>query len=129
MSAIGPKPTSLVALHMSAFGGKADMTLCGSSLLRSLLGGKADIALCANYLRAQAGNDGGKIIKSLISGRGSPLRPGGAQMPRVDIFQNIVRGKTPKIGSTKSHIRPTGCAKAPTVWVGRLAGRPLTARA
>ena len=26
MSAIGPKRTSLVALHMSAFGGKADMT-------------------------------------------------------------------------------------------------------
>ena len=25
MSAIGPKRTSLVALHMSAFGGKADM--------------------------------------------------------------------------------------------------------
>jgi len=27
MSAIGPKRTSLVALHMSAFGGKADMTI------------------------------------------------------------------------------------------------------
>ena len=31
MSAIGTKRTSLVALHMSAFGGKADMTYCGSS--------------------------------------------------------------------------------------------------
>src|SRR5215467_10071976 len=40
MSAIGPKRTSLVALHMSAFGGKADMTLCGNPLLRSLLGVK-----------------------------------------------------------------------------------------
>jgi hypothetical protein len=29
MSAYGPKRTSLVALHMSAFGGKADMTFCG----------------------------------------------------------------------------------------------------
>jgi hypothetical protein len=29
MSAIGPKRTSLVAPHMSAFGGKADMTLTG----------------------------------------------------------------------------------------------------
>jgi hypothetical protein len=38
MSAFGPKRTSLVALHMSAFGGKADMTLCGNPLLRSLLG-------------------------------------------------------------------------------------------
>ena len=31
MSAIGTKRTSLVALHMSAFGGKADMTICGMS--------------------------------------------------------------------------------------------------
>jgi hypothetical protein len=37
MSAIGPKRTSLVAPHMSAFGGKADITLYGNPLLRSLL--------------------------------------------------------------------------------------------
>ena len=36
----GPKQTLLIAPHMSAFGGKADMTLCGNSLLRSLLGAK-----------------------------------------------------------------------------------------
>jgi hypothetical protein len=30
MSAFGPKRTSLVAPHMSAFGGKADMTFCGA---------------------------------------------------------------------------------------------------
>ena len=29
MSAFGPKRTSLVAPHMSAFGGKADLTFCG----------------------------------------------------------------------------------------------------
>src|SRR4029450_2258800 len=40
MSAIGPKRTSLIALHMSAFGGKADMTVCGNPLSRSLLGAK-----------------------------------------------------------------------------------------
>ena len=40
MSAIGPKRTSLVAPHMSAFGGKADMAYCGMSLSRSLLGVK-----------------------------------------------------------------------------------------
>src|SRR4029453_14941348 len=40
MSAIGPKQTSLVALHMSAFGSKADMAFCGISLSRSLLGVK-----------------------------------------------------------------------------------------
>jgi hypothetical protein len=32
MSAIGPKRTSLVAPHMSAFGGKADMTVCGANV-------------------------------------------------------------------------------------------------
>jgi hypothetical protein len=40
MSAIGPKQTWAVALHMSAFGGKADMTICESRRLRSLLGAK-----------------------------------------------------------------------------------------
>src|SRR5262245_8743580 len=40
MSAIGPKRTCACALHMSAFGGKPDMTLCGNSLSRSLLGVK-----------------------------------------------------------------------------------------
>jgi len=38
MSAIGPKQTSASALHMSAFGGKADMTRNWCPLLRSLLG-------------------------------------------------------------------------------------------
>jgi len=33
MSAIGPKQTSLVALHMSAFGGKADMPFCAAYVL------------------------------------------------------------------------------------------------
>ena len=40
MSAIGPKQTRALALHMSAFGGKADMTVCGCLLSRSLLGAK-----------------------------------------------------------------------------------------
>src|SRR6476659_11022233 len=40
MSAIGPKRTSASALHMFAFGGKADMTVCANPLLRSLLGAK-----------------------------------------------------------------------------------------
>jgi len=30
MSAIGPKRTCASALHMSAFGGKADMSLCAA---------------------------------------------------------------------------------------------------
>src|SRR5215468_7781018 len=40
MSAYGPKRTSGTAPHTSAFGGKADMTSCGSPLSRSLLGVK-----------------------------------------------------------------------------------------
>jgi hypothetical protein len=40
MSASGPKRTSLIAPHMSAFGGKADMAFCGISVSRSLLGVK-----------------------------------------------------------------------------------------
>ena len=40
MTAYGPKRTSVVAPHMFAFGGKADMTVCGNSLSRSLLGAK-----------------------------------------------------------------------------------------
>jgi hypothetical protein len=40
MSAIGPKQTWRIALHMSAIGGKADMTVCGNPLSRSLLGVK-----------------------------------------------------------------------------------------
>jgi hypothetical protein len=38
MSAIGPKRTSASAPHMSAFGGKADMTFRGNLLSRSLFG-------------------------------------------------------------------------------------------
>src|SRR5262245_37283442 len=40
MSAYGPKQTCPSALHMSAFGGKADMTVCRCPLLRSLSGVK-----------------------------------------------------------------------------------------
>ena len=32
MSAIGPKRTSPLALHMSAFGGKADIAFCGANV-------------------------------------------------------------------------------------------------
>src|SRR5215831_3240380 len=45
VSAFGPKRRSLAAPHMSAFGGKADMTVCGCLLSRSLLGVKRTWAL------------------------------------------------------------------------------------
>src|SRR5215467_11087504 len=51
MSAIGPKQTWARALHMSAFGGKADMTFCGSPLSRSLLGVK-QTSLFATHMSA-----------------------------------------------------------------------------
>ena len=45
MSAIGPKQTSASALHMSAFGGKADITFWTDVRFRGRYGGKADIAV------------------------------------------------------------------------------------
>ena len=42
-AAIGPKRTFLVAPHMSAFGCKADMTICGVSAFAVAIGGKADM--------------------------------------------------------------------------------------
>src|SRR5262249_935508 len=48
MSAFGPKRTSVVAPHMSAFGGKADMTGCGCLLSRSLLGVKGTWLIAAH---------------------------------------------------------------------------------
>src|SRR5262245_33754976 len=48
MSAFGPKQTSALALHMSAFGGKADMTVCGRPLSRSLTGAKRTSVFAAH---------------------------------------------------------------------------------
>jgi len=48
MSAFGPKRTLPCALHESAFGGKADMTLCGCPLFRSLLGVKRTWVIAAH---------------------------------------------------------------------------------
>jgi hypothetical protein len=50
MSAIGPKQTWPSAPHMSAFGGKADMTVCENPLSR--IGGKADMGCCAAHVRS-----------------------------------------------------------------------------
>ena len=50
MSAFGPEPTLLVALHMSAFEGKADMTICGMSAFAVAIGGKADMGSCTAHV-------------------------------------------------------------------------------
>ena len=49
MSAFGPKQTWAVALHMSAFGGKADVTSCKSAFAVAI-GGKADMGWCTAYV-------------------------------------------------------------------------------
>jgi hypothetical protein len=36
---------------MSAFGAKADMTICGMSAFAVVIGGKADIAFCGANVR------------------------------------------------------------------------------
>jgi hypothetical protein len=51
MSAIGPKRTSLVAPHMSAFGGKADMTI-GTCPLSWSLSGVKQTSLVAAHMSA-----------------------------------------------------------------------------
>jgi len=38
------------ALHMSAIGCKADMTICGVSAFAVAIGGKADMVLCGAYV-------------------------------------------------------------------------------
>jgi hypothetical protein len=50
MSAFGPKRTFLAALHMSAFEGKADMTI-GMYAFAVAIGGKADMPFCTAYVR------------------------------------------------------------------------------
>jgi hypothetical protein len=60
MSAFGPKQTSQVAPHMSAFGGKADMTFCGISLSRSLLGVKLTWLVAAHMSALGTSPDGRK---------------------------------------------------------------------
>src|SRR5215831_6230607 len=51
MSAFGPKRTWALALHVSAFGGKADMTFRGSPLSWSLFGVKRT-SLFATHMSA-----------------------------------------------------------------------------
>src|SRR5215475_2749287 len=59
MSAFGPKRTCASALHMSAFGCKADMTVCGSPLSRSLLGESGHgLVQCKYLLLTQSGHHG-----------------------------------------------------------------------
>jgi hypothetical protein len=48
MSAFGRKQTWPRALHMSAFGGKADMTFCGNPLSWSLFGVKRTSLIAAH---------------------------------------------------------------------------------
>ena len=50
--------------RMSAFGGKADMTFCGTSVFAVAIGGKADMAFCSRtcLLLTQSGHWGRKVL-------------------------------------------------------------------
>jgi hypothetical protein len=48
MSAIGTKRTSLIAAHMSAFRGKADMVFCGKSAFAVAIGVKRTSLIAAH---------------------------------------------------------------------------------
>jgi hypothetical protein len=54
MSALGPKRTSLVAPHRSAFGGKADIACCGNPLSWSLWGVKRTCFFALHMTRSFA---------------------------------------------------------------------------
>jgi hypothetical protein len=69
MSAFGPKRTSLIALHMSAFGGKADMTLCGNPLSRSLLGAKRTSRFALQMSAYDPKRTSGSPVPNAISSR------------------------------------------------------------
>ena len=51
MSAIGTKRTWPRAVHMSAFGGKADMTFVRKSAFAVAIGCKTDMPFCTAYVR------------------------------------------------------------------------------
>jgi hypothetical protein len=73
MSAIGPKRTSLVALHMSAFEGKADMTFAGIRF-RGRYWGQSGHALLHRtcLLMTQSGHSPRRFRFALLHGYGHP---------------------------------------------------------
>src|SRR5262245_2397960 len=73
MSAFGPKRTSLVAPHMSAFGGKADMTIWACLLLRSLLGVKRTLPLAAHMSASDPKRTWPNSIFKKFIARGMPV--------------------------------------------------------
>jgi hypothetical protein len=56
MSAIGPKQTWAIALHMSAFRGKADIPFCSASGRFWPIGGQGDYPTFAQKLLESADN-------------------------------------------------------------------------
>src|SRR5262245_34109912 len=81
MSAFGPKRTSLVALHMSAFGGKADMTLCGCLLSWSLLGVKRTCVAALHESAYDPKRSAVRFCRPVI-GRRSTRKPRARLSPR-----------------------------------------------
>jgi len=68
MSAIGPKRTSQIALHMSAFGGKAHIIATCASISESAASWGSDCWSCTRAHRQEdvPGDKAAKIIASVI---------------------------------------------------------------
>src|SRR5262249_53376524 len=81
---------STSALHMSAFGDKADMALCGNSLLRSLLGESGHgLVRCTCPLMTQSGHPEGIYGRLRLSplGLAGPCR----YYPTLTVFLDYWR--------------------------------------
>jgi hypothetical protein len=72
MSAIGPGPTFRFALHLSAFGGKADMTVRRSPL--SLLGVKRTCRFALHMSAFDPKRTFGRLASISSSGHVEPVR-------------------------------------------------------
>ena len=100
MSAIGTKRTLRVALHMSAFGGKADMAFCRNPLSRSLLRVKRTwpFALQMSAFDPKRTSIGDQLRMSEPPiGRGYPenqrrLHTGGSELPNANRVTRVTVG-------------------------------------
>src|SRR5262247_2142411 len=83
MSAFGPKRTCTSALHMSAFGCKANMTVCGGPLSRSLLGVKRTWFVAAHMSAFDPKRTSADPSTSDVGGLRSPFHK--ARLYRYDV--------------------------------------------
>ena len=112
MSAIGPKQTSLVAPHMSAFGGKADMTVSEFRFCRCFgvkrpcrfaahmsAFAKADISFITDTFcaRRAQGHAADRLAKKISSGAANGVRISNL----IGLLPPSVSGNWPRVGSER----------------------------